>query len=135
LHRSDDGGRTFGEIAMPAFPADAADAPALFQILTIEGGGRAHPDRLWIGAIPAGLFRSDDCGDSWQLAAALWNVPERTHWFGGGYDAAGIRPIHATMTARSWRFPAGACGKRAMPAPAGLCGALWISDNGGECWS
>ena len=32
LHRSDDGGRTWPELAAPAFPADAADAPSLFQI-------------------------------------------------------------------------------------------------------
>jgi hypothetical protein len=36
----------------------------------METGGRTHPDRLWIGAIPAGLFRSDDRGESWQLVNA-----------------------------------------------------------------
>src|SRR5262249_11953891 len=63
LHRSDDAGATWCELAAPAFLADAADAPSLFQIWTMETGGRTHPDRLWIGAIPAGLFRSDDRGE------------------------------------------------------------------------
>jgi hypothetical protein len=69
LHRSADGGETWQELLAPAFPvdaADAADAPALFQIWTLETGGPHHPGRLWIGAIPAGLFRSDD-GATWKL--------------------------------------------------------------------
>jgi photosystem II stability/assembly factor-like uncharacterized protein len=93
LHRSDDDGRTWREIAAPAFPIDAAGAPSLFQIWSLDAGGPRHPDRLWIGAIPAGLFRSDDRGESWQLVSSLWNVPERARWFGGGYDQAGIHSV------------------------------------------
>src|SRR6476661_4368216 len=40
LHRSDDDGRSWAELAAPAFPADAAGSPSLFQIWTLEGGGR-----------------------------------------------------------------------------------------------
>src|SRR5579864_2733216 len=39
LHRSDDDGRTWREIAVPAFAADTPGAPSLFQIWTLEGGG------------------------------------------------------------------------------------------------
>src|SRR4051794_4102275 len=60
LHRSGDGAQTFTEIGSPAFPADAAGAPSVLQYWTLEWGGPRHPDRLWMGAIPAGLFRSDD---------------------------------------------------------------------------
>ena len=60
------------------------------QIWTLEAGRRAKPGVLWAGTIPAGLFRSDDRGETWQLVSALWNVPERAKWFGGGYDDAGI---------------------------------------------
>jgi len=42
LHRSDDNGATWREPATPAFPADAADAPSLFQIWTMETGGRTR---------------------------------------------------------------------------------------------
>ena len=62
MHRSDDGGCEFVDIGTPAFPTDAAGAPAVLQYWTLESGGPHHPDRLWIGAIPAGLFRSDDRG-------------------------------------------------------------------------
>src|ERR1700719_2279493 len=48
LHRSDDDGRTWRELAAPAFPADAADAPSLFQIWNMETGGRAAPGRRLI---------------------------------------------------------------------------------------
>src|SRR5438067_6382041 len=80
LHRSDDGGRTWAEIATPAFPPDTPGAPSLIQMFTIEPGGASQPGRLWIGAVPAGIFRSDNRGDSWQLVRSLWDVPERAKW-------------------------------------------------------
>src|SRR5271169_4866603 len=93
LHRSDDDGRTWSELAAPAFPADADGSPALFQVWTIETGLASEPGRLWAGALPAGLFRSDDRGEHWQFIPSLWNVPERAKWFGGGYDDAGIHTV------------------------------------------
>jgi photosystem II stability/assembly factor-like uncharacterized protein len=123
LHRSDDGGRTWAEIGTPAFPADAAGAPSVFQFWTIVAGGVDEPGRLWIGAIPAGLFRSDDRGASWQLARTLWDVPERARWFGGGYDDAGIHSI--TPDPRDAR--------RLVVALS--CGGIWISADGGATWT
>ena len=46
LHRSDDDGRTWREIAAPAFAADTPGAPSLFQIWTLEGGGPPSPGPL-----------------------------------------------------------------------------------------
>ena len=123
LHRSDDDGRSWRELAAPAFPADAAGAPSLFQIWTLDAGGLHHPDRLWIGAIPAGLFRSDDRGESWQLVSSLWNVPERARWFGGGYDAAGIHSVSPDP-----RDP-----KAVLVAIS--CGGVWDSRDDGASWS
>jgi hypothetical protein len=123
LHRSDDDGRTWQELATPAFPADAADAPTLNQIWTIEPGAREQPDRLWVGGLPAGLFRSDDRGESWQLMRALWDVPERAKWFGGGYDEAGIHTISLDP-----RDP-----QRVFVAIS--CGGVWDSGDDGRRWS
>jgi photosystem II stability/assembly factor-like uncharacterized protein len=123
LHRSNDDGRSWKEIATPAFPADAAGEPALFQVWTLEAGGADQPGRLWAGALPAGLFRSDDRGESWQLVRALWDVPERPKWFGGGYDDAGIHSIspdprdsHRMLVAIS-------------------CGGVWQTTTGGDSWT
>jgi hypothetical protein len=123
LHRSDDAGRSWSEIAVPAFPASAAGAPSVFQLWTIAAGGPSEPGRLWIGAIPAGLFRSDDRGASWQHVGTLWDVPERARWFGGGYDDAGIHSISPDP-----RDP-----QRVSVAVS--CGGVWDSGDSGASWS
>ncbi len=123
LHRSDDDGRTWTELPAPAFPADAAGSPTLFQIWTVETGGADEPGRLWAGALPAGLFASSDRGEHWQQVSALWNVPEREKWFGGGYDDAGIHSIS----------PDPRDSRRVFVAIS--CGGVWDSADAGESWS
>jgi hypothetical protein len=120
LHRSDDDGHNWSEIATPAFPADAADAPSLFQMWTVEAGG--IPSELWIGALPAGLFRSADRGEHWELMSALWNVPERAKWFGGGYDMAGVHTVS----------PDPRDGRRVSIAIS--CGGVWETPDSGRTW-
>jgi photosystem II stability/assembly factor-like uncharacterized protein len=110
LHRSDDDGKSWRELAAPAFPADAAGSPTLFQVWTLEAGGAGQNGTLWAGALPAGLFRSDDRGESWQLVNSLWNVPERAKWFGGGYDDAGIHTISPDPRDAKRIFIAISCG-------------------------
>lgn len=41
-------------------------------------------DELWCGVEPAGLFRSDDGGDTWRSIDSLNDRPEREEWFPGG---------------------------------------------------
>jgi photosystem II stability/assembly factor-like uncharacterized protein len=121
LHRSDDDGRSWREIATPAFPPDAADGPTLFQMWTVEAGGA--PGELWIGALPAGLFRSADRGERWELMSALWNVPERAKWFGGGYDMAGIHSISPDPRDAH------------RVAIAISCGGVWETRDSGANWT
>jgi photosystem II stability/assembly factor-like uncharacterized protein len=123
LHRSDDDGGSWKEISAPAFPADAEGAPSLFQVWALEPGRPEQPGRLWVGAIPAGLFRSDDRGESWQLVDALWNVPERAKWFGGGYDDAGIHSVSPDPRDPEQVFVAISCG------------GVWDSGNDGKSWN
>jgi photosystem II stability/assembly factor-like uncharacterized protein len=123
LHRSDDGGRTWKELAAPAFPADTPGQPAIFQIWTLETGGLNQPGRIWAGAIPAGLFKSDDRGESWELVRSLWDVPERAKWFGGGYDDAGIHTISPDP-----RDP-----QRVFVAIS--CGGVWETADDGKSWT
>jgi hypothetical protein len=103
LHRSDDRGATWEEIATPVYPPQPEGevqknyfglelkwstslvwslAPAL------DANGA-----LWCGTIPGGLFRSEDRGASWQLVESLWFHPDRKKWGGGGRDHAGIHSI------------------------------------------
>jgi hypothetical protein len=97
LHRSDDHGETWTEIATPAYPPkpEASDDKldwstklvwALAPALDADGA-------LWCGTLPGGLFRSDDRGASWRLVDSLWNHPSRPSWFGGGADDPGIHSI------------------------------------------
>jgi photosystem II stability/assembly factor-like uncharacterized protein len=123
LHRSDDEGRSWTELPAPAFDADAAGSPALFQVWTLEAGGADRPGRLWAGALPAGLFRSDDRGATWQQMRALWDVPEREKWFGGGYDDAGIHSISPDPR-NSDRV-----------AIAISCGGVWETCDAGAAWT
>lgn len=126
LHRSDDNGSTWTELAPPAFPAQpdtAAEAPSVDMIWTLAAGGPAEPGVLWAGALPAGLFRSLDRGDSWSLVESLWNVPERAEWFGGGYDLPGIHSIHVDPRSSS-------------ALTVGIsCGGVWKSADAGQTWS
>jgi photosystem II stability/assembly factor-like uncharacterized protein len=123
VHRSSDGGRTFAEIGSPSFPADAAGSPSVFQYWTLETGGPHHPDRLWMGAIPAGLFRSEDRGATWELVRSLWDVPERAKWFGGGYDDAGIHSVSPDPLDRD----------RIVIAIS--CGGVWDTRDDGKSWT
>jgi hypothetical protein len=121
LHRSDDRGESWQEVAAPAFPQGTAGEPALKQVWSLEAGEK--PGMLWAGGIPAGLFVSEDRGSRWQLVDSLWNVPDRSRWFGGGYDDAGI---HSVLI-----HP-----QNPDQLTVGIsCGGVWQSSDRGQTWS
>src|SRR5687767_4303635 len=113
LWRSRDEGKTWQEVASPAYPKEEGGA-TLNQIWVLEAG-----EALWAGTIPGGLFRSVDGGDSWQLIESLWNREERKEWFGGGADALGIHSVLLD-------------GKNITLGIS--CGGVWKSGDGGESW-
>lgn len=126
LHRSRDGGESWQEIAVPAYPPqpEGAEGPdwSLVQIWCLETGGADQPGRLWAGTMPGGLFRSDDDGDSWTLVRSLWDRPERLEWFGGGADSPGIHSI--CVDPRDSR----------RVTVAISCGGVWQTADGGADW-
>ena len=125
LHRSDDGGASWTEVAAPAFPEVAAaddKAPAVDCIWSLEAGGADQPGVIWAGCAPAGLFRSNDRGQSWSLVDSLWSLPERKEWMGGGAEIPMIHSIR--VDPRDSR-------KLTLAISTG---GVWKSDNGGESW-
>jgi hypothetical protein len=130
LHRSGDGGRSWEECAAPkhdeAAPGSAAQAgggPSVQQVWSLETGGPGEPGFLWAGTIPGGLFVSRDRGTSWQLNRPLWERPERSAWFGGGYEDPGIHSI--AVDPRDHRHLTVAVS----------CGGVWVSRDHGESWA
>ncbi|MGG5821195.1 WD40/YVTN/BNR-like repeat-containing protein [Falsiroseomonas sp. HW251] len=122
LHRSDDGGATWTEVAVPALPKEGENPKALDMIWTLAAGGPDEPGVIWAGTLPAALFRSADRGATWDLVRGLWDVPERAGWVGGGYDDAGLHSIVVDPRDR-----------RRM-AIAISTGGVWVSGDGGGTW-
>jgi hypothetical protein len=135
VHRSDDEGASWTEVAAPAYPPKPdgiRDVNPMSQRevewttrlgWVLEPGHPDEPGVLWCGTIPGGLFRSADRGESWQLVDALWNKPSRAKWFGGGYDDAGIHSVCVDP-------------RRAGHLVVGVsCGGAWRTDDGGATWT
>jgi hypothetical protein len=97
LQRSEDDGKSWREVAAPAFPKveGRKKGPSVEYIFALETGGRDEPGVLWCGTVSGGLFRSPDRGESWTLNEALWKLPARKQWGGGGFnnDLPGIDTI------------------------------------------
>ena len=126
LHRSDDGGASWTEIATPSYAgidADEADPPSLKLIWALEPGGPDEPGVLWAGTIPGGLFKSADRGSSWSLVRGLWDEPRRKTWMGGGYDKPGVHSVLVHP-----RDP-----RRITVAVS--TGGVWESADGGGSWT
>ena len=120
LHRSDNRGDSWNEVAAPAYPVkpEGSDDKVpwkLVQVWTLEG---ANQD-LWAGTLPGGLFHSSDRGESWTLVRSLWDRKERSEWFGGGYDQPGIHSV---------------CLEGGKITVAISCGGTWQSADGGASW-
>jgi photosystem II stability/assembly factor-like uncharacterized protein len=131
LYRSTDRARTWEECPAPAYPpqpepadGEAADPHkwSLDQVWILETGGPADPGTLWAGTNPGGLFRSRDCGATWELIRPLWDHPDRRRWFGGGYDIPGIHSVSVDPRDAD-RILVGVS-----------CGGVWRSDDGGRSW-
>ena len=122
LHRAAAGG-DWCEITAPKYPAAGdGDGVSLEQLWVLAASGPDRPGTLWAGTIPGGLFKSEDRGESWRLVESLWNRPERSDWFGGGYDQPGIHSICVDPRDSD----------RILVAVS--CGGVWESLDGGDTW-
>ena len=130
LHRSDDRGASWQEVAAPAFPPKPTEGPwaddatpwSVDLVWSLAAGGADAPGVIWAGCMPAGLFRSDDRGASWKVNEALWHEPRRREWLGGGYDHAGIHSIAVDP-------------RDARHVTLGIsCGGAWQTRDDGATW-
>src|SRR5207249_3192417 len=101
----------------PAFPENAGSA--VERIWVIKKGEEI--DVLWAGVAPAGLFRSDDGGRSWELNRGLWDEPSRPNWQPG----AGGMCLHSICT-----WP----GDPTRLAIAISAAGVWITEDTGITW-
>ena len=125
LHRSEDQGKTWREIAVPSYPVapEGESGASLSLIWSMEYAGKSQAQGLWAGTIPGGLFHSNDGGESWDLNHALWNCKERIQWAGGGYDDPGIHSICVDPE------------DDAHISLAVSTGGVWATFDNGETWA
>ena len=93
-----------------AFPPDMKGAPPLApgapgewqntppgvigNIWNVAPGHASEPGVVFAGTQPAGLFRSEDWGDSWKPVEAINRHPYRKYWSGTGGGDSCIHSIH-----------------------------------------
>ncbi len=119
LHRSNDDGNTWEELNAPAFPDGGDDAKSIMVFWSMFMGANG---RLWLGTIPAGVFHSDDLGDTWHMNEAFWAIEGRPKWMGGGFDDSGVHSI---------------CIDPRNPDHVSVAisiGGVWRSEDGGASW-
>ncbi len=56
---------------------EGLDRPHIFSFAARHIGGRTT---LFLGTSPAGLYRSDDLGESWREIKSIYNVPDTLKW-------------------------------------------------------
>lgn len=131
LHLSEDGGRSWREIAAPEYPPKPDDVedtdpfsgqPIPWTLKRIWSLAKSPAGDLWCGTMPGGLFRSPDGGESWELIRSLWDDPMRKRWAGGGADWPGIHSLAADP-------------RDGQRLTIGISvGGVWTTPDGGQSW-
>ena len=103
----------------PAYPKKSGWSVA--KVWNVVGGGPANPGVLYAGVEPAGLFRSEDDGDSWTQLDALTAHPTRAKWNPG----AGGLCLHTVL-------PDPRSAKRIVVAASAV--AVFRTEDGGDTW-
>jgi photosystem II stability/assembly factor-like uncharacterized protein len=120
VYRSGDGGHSW-EILSSA-PHVENDSPDLKAIWYLAAGHSDHPATLYAGVEPAGLFVSEDRGDSWHSVPGLNEHPTRGRW----QPAKGGLALHSIYVDPR---------KAQRMYAAVSAGGVYRSDDGGSTWS
>jgi photosystem II stability/assembly factor-like uncharacterized protein len=137
--RSDDFGKTweqrnpglsFGETqeSIPNLDFDAQNnlidrGPLSIQnVWAITPGHRSQPGVVWAGTQPAGLFKSEDWGESWAGVDSLNYRPDRKYWYPTGGGASSLHSIEVDPRDANRVYASVAAG------------GTYISEDGGSTW-
>ncbi len=69
-------------------------AGTIGNIWTVSPGHESEPGVVFAGTQPAGLFRSEDWGKSWEPVESINRHPNRKYWSGTGGGDSCIHSIH-----------------------------------------
>jgi photosystem II stability/assembly factor-like uncharacterized protein len=120
--RSDDGGKTWDRRSPGlGFPADMG--LAVVTVWHVEPGHANAPGVVYAGTQPAGLFRSEDWGESWNVVDSLTRHRYRPLW--GPTGSVGESSLHSIQV--DPREP-----KRLYASISS--GGTYFSEDAGESW-
>ncbi|MEO6399089.1 MAG: hypothetical protein ABIP13_11520, partial [Tepidiformaceae bacterium] len=123
VSRSDDGGKTWEQRSPGlAFASDAGLSVVCGW--HIEPGLKDQPGVVYVGTQPAGLFRSDDFGESWSSVEAINNHKLRPLW--GPTGLVGESSLHSIQVDP----------RDAMRVYVSISsGGSYMTEDGGETWT
>jgi photosystem II stability/assembly factor-like uncharacterized protein len=119
LHRSADQGQSWQMVGAPQFPP--GDERTITRIWHVQPGHPSQPGRIWLGADPGALFRSDDHGQTWTPIPGINDHPTREGWQPG----AGGMMVHTIV-----QDPADASRMFVAISAAGV----FRTEDGGRSW-
>jgi photosystem II stability/assembly factor-like uncharacterized protein len=120
VHRSADLGATWTRAEKLGLPGDGE--VTLEKTWHLEPGREDEPGRLWLGAAPGALFRSDDSGESWEAVEGILDHPTREQW----------QPGAGGMCCHSIQLDPSAPERMYVGISAA---GVFRSDDGGETWT
>lgn len=91
VHRSTDLGQSWQMVGAPEFPK--GDERTITRLWHIQPGHPSQSGRIWLGADPGALFRSDDHGQTWIPITGINDHPTREGWMPG----AGGMMVHTII--------------------------------------
>jgi photosystem II stability/assembly factor-like uncharacterized protein len=120
VHRSRDRGETWERAEELGLPEESG--LTLERTWHVEPGRDGEDGRLWLGAAPGALFRSDDSGSTWTPVEGLIGHETRDQW----------NPGAGGMCCHSIQLDAGEPERMYVGISAA---GVFRSDDGGESWT
>lgn len=120
--RSDDGGKTWEQRSPGlSFPADSGES--IQNVWHVAPGHPHQPGVVFAGVQPAGLFRSDDWGETWSPVESINQHPFRPHWSGTGGGDSCLHSIEIDPRDPNHMYVSISAG------------GTYVSKDGGQTWA